>query len=115
MDINFFKEFFYLFLERGAGGEKEGEKHQRVVASHASPTGDLAEQETSASSPMNISNYTAVHQQRQLRESSGEHIGNASHSGTKHLRITMQEVEEDPCFILSLKPTFLNAKQKLPS
>ena len=23
-------------------GEREGEKHQRVVASHASPTGDLA-------------------------------------------------------------------------
>ena len=26
----------------GREGEKEGEKHQCVVASHASPTGDLA-------------------------------------------------------------------------
>ena len=29
---------FYLFLERG----REGEKHQRVVASCVPPTGDLA-------------------------------------------------------------------------
>ena len=34
----FFKDFIYLFLERG----REGEKHQCVVASEAPPTGDLA-------------------------------------------------------------------------
>ena len=40
--ISIFKDFIYLFLERGREGEREGEKHQRVVASHVSPTGDLA-------------------------------------------------------------------------
>ncbi|KAF6081718.1 hypothetical protein HJG60_008738 [Phyllostomus discolor] len=30
---------FYLFLERGEGRAKEGEKHQYVVASHTPPTG----------------------------------------------------------------------------
>ena len=35
------KDFTYLFLERREG-EREGEKHQYVVASHALPTGDLA-------------------------------------------------------------------------
>ena len=36
--------FIYLFiLEReGREGEKEGGKHQNVVASHTPPTGDLA-------------------------------------------------------------------------
>ena len=29
----FFKDFIYLFLERGREGEREGEKHQCVVAS----------------------------------------------------------------------------------
>ena len=29
----FFKDFIYLFLERGKEGEREGEKHQCVVAS----------------------------------------------------------------------------------
>ena len=29
----------YLFLERGREGEREGEKHQCVVASHTPPTG----------------------------------------------------------------------------
>ena len=33
---------FILFLERGREGEREGEKHQGVVASHVAPTGDLA-------------------------------------------------------------------------
>ena len=37
-----FKDFNYLLLERGKEGERKGEKHQCVVASHASPTGDLA-------------------------------------------------------------------------
>ena len=34
-----FLDFIYLFLEWGM--EKEGEKHQSVVASHMPPTGDL--------------------------------------------------------------------------
>ena len=37
-----FLDFIHLFLERGEGREKEGEKHQGVVASCAPPTGDLA-------------------------------------------------------------------------
>ena len=35
-----FKDFIYLFLERGEGREEE--KHQYVVASHVAPIGDLA-------------------------------------------------------------------------
>ena len=35
--------FIYLFLERGEGRGREGEKYQCVVASHAPPTGDLAQ------------------------------------------------------------------------
>ena len=38
----FFLDFIYLFLERGREGEREGEKHQCVVASHMPHTGDLA-------------------------------------------------------------------------
>ena len=38
----FLKDFTYLFLERRKEEEKEGEKHQCVVASHVPPTGDLA-------------------------------------------------------------------------
>ena len=37
---SFFKRF-YLVLERGKEGEREGEKHQCVVASHMPATGDL--------------------------------------------------------------------------
>ena len=37
-----FKILFIVCLDRGREGEREGEKHQCVVASHASPTGDLA-------------------------------------------------------------------------
>ena len=33
---------FILFLEKGSGGEREGEKHQCVVASQVPPTGALA-------------------------------------------------------------------------
>ena len=42
--FSFFFLRFYLFIlrERGKEGEKEGEKHQCVAASCASPTGDLA-------------------------------------------------------------------------
>ena len=41
----FKKDFIYLFiffLERGREGEREGEKHQCVVASRGPPTGYLA-------------------------------------------------------------------------
>ena len=41
-DVYFFKDFIYLFLERGREGEREGEKHQCVVATHTPFTGDLA-------------------------------------------------------------------------
>ena len=42
-DNKFFKRF-YLFIvrDRKRDGEREGEKHQCVVASHVLPTGDLA-------------------------------------------------------------------------
>ena len=40
--IYFLKDFIYLVLEEGREGEREGEKHQGVVASHRPPTGDLA-------------------------------------------------------------------------
>ena len=35
------KDFIYLLLERGEVREREGEKHQCVVASHMLSTGDL--------------------------------------------------------------------------
>ena len=35
----FFKRFYLFILERGGEGEREGEKHQCVVASRAPPTG----------------------------------------------------------------------------
>ena len=41
----FFKKAYYLFIyfrEGGRESEKEGEKHQCVVASYMPPTGDLA-------------------------------------------------------------------------
>ena len=39
----FLKDFIYfIFTQRGREGEKEGEKHQCVVASHVPHTGDLA-------------------------------------------------------------------------
>ena len=38
----FLKYVIYLLLERGEGREKEGEKHQCVVASCMPPTGDMA-------------------------------------------------------------------------
>ena len=42
--MHFWKDFIYLFIfrERGREGETEGEKHHCVVASHTSPTWDLA-------------------------------------------------------------------------
>ena len=39
--ILFYWRFLLIFRERGREGEKEGEKHQCVVASRTSPTGDL--------------------------------------------------------------------------
>ena len=38
----FFKLYLFIFRERGREGEREGEKHQCVVASCAPSTGDLA-------------------------------------------------------------------------
>ena len=38
----FFNLKKYLCLERGREGEREGEEHQCVVASHVPPTRDLA-------------------------------------------------------------------------
>ena len=43
--LTLFKRFYlfiFIFRQRGREGEREGEKHQCVVASHASPTGDSA-------------------------------------------------------------------------
>ena len=40
--IQLFKKTFYLFSEKGEGKEKEGQKHHRMVTSHAPPTRDLA-------------------------------------------------------------------------
>ena len=38
-----FKDFIYIYiLQKGREREREGEKHQCVVASHAPPTGKLA-------------------------------------------------------------------------
>ena len=37
----FFKILFYFFLERGEWKEREGEKHQSMVAFLAPPAGDL--------------------------------------------------------------------------
>ena len=41
MSNHFFKILFIYFRQRGREGEREGEKHQCVVASCAPPTGDL--------------------------------------------------------------------------
>ena len=38
----FFRFYLFIFRERRKEGEREGEKHQCVVSSHAPPTGDLA-------------------------------------------------------------------------
>ena len=38
----FLRFHLFIFRERGREGEKEGEKHQCVVAFHKIPTGDLA-------------------------------------------------------------------------
>ena len=37
-----FKDYTYLFLERGEGRETDWKRNINAVASHASPTGDLA-------------------------------------------------------------------------
>ena len=43
MSITIYSFFlFQFFLERGEEKDKEGEKHQCVVASHTPPTGNLA-------------------------------------------------------------------------
>ena len=38
----FFLKILFIFRERVREGEREGEKHHCVVASHVPPTGDLA-------------------------------------------------------------------------
>ena len=38
----FLRFYLFIFRESGREGEREGEKHQCVVASHAPPSGDLA-------------------------------------------------------------------------
>ena len=38
----FFKFYLFIFRESGKEGEREGEKHQCVVAFHLPPTGDPA-------------------------------------------------------------------------
>ena len=38
----FLRFYLFIFREKGRGGEREGEKHQCVIASHTPPTGDLA-------------------------------------------------------------------------
>ena len=40
--ISFLKKIFYLVLERGEAKEKEGQKHQCVIASCTPATGNLA-------------------------------------------------------------------------
>ena len=42
IQIFFHTDFIYLFLERGREGQREGEKHQCVIASHRTLIGDLA-------------------------------------------------------------------------
>ena len=37
-----FRFYLFIFRQRGKGGEREGEKHQGVVASRMVPTKDLA-------------------------------------------------------------------------
>ena len=41
-NLYFFRFFKKNFIERGKEGDREGLKHQCVVASHMAPTGDLA-------------------------------------------------------------------------
>ena len=40
--FSFFRFFLFIFRQKGRKGEREGEKHQCVVASHMPPTRDLA-------------------------------------------------------------------------
>ena len=40
--FDIFFKILFIFRERGRAGEREGEKHQCVVASHMPPTGELA-------------------------------------------------------------------------
>ena len=40
--VDNFLKILFIFKEKGREGEREGEEHQCVVTSHASPTGDLA-------------------------------------------------------------------------
>ena len=43
IQISFFLKILFIYFQRGGReGEREGEKHQCVVASRAPPTGNLA-------------------------------------------------------------------------
>ena len=42
LDTIFKRCYLFIFRERGREGERKGEKHQCVVASHVLPSGDLA-------------------------------------------------------------------------
>ena len=37
------ERFLFIYFQREREGERDGEKHQCVVASHVPPTGDLAQ------------------------------------------------------------------------
>ena len=41
-NLLFLDFYIFIFKEKRREGEKEGEKHQCVIASHTPPTGDLA-------------------------------------------------------------------------
>ena len=38
--ISSFKKIYFIFRQSGREGEREGEKHQRLVASRTPPTGE---------------------------------------------------------------------------
>ena len=40
--LYFFKIYLFIFRERGRDGERQGEKHQFVIAFHVAPTRDPA-------------------------------------------------------------------------
>ena len=48
LDLFSKKDFIYFFRERGREGEREGEKHQCMVASRVTPTGGLAQTQACA-------------------------------------------------------------------
>ena len=65
LNCTIFLKRFYLFIfrQRGTEGEREGEKHQGMVASHQPPTGDLTATQAcdltgnQTSNPLGIPNF----------------------------------------------------------